>query len=491
MASVVFGLMLAILIPTFSAMDVETKAAAEAAANQQQPQPQQPAPDVPSTPPNFSVAVGMDDEVTEMPAIQSAMMDYLAFSDEFFDRLKTGGLVPEFATEEREISPDSARAQVKDGTSVMAVVLPTKLTPTVIDDIRAYYRGEIDNPKYTITVVAGPQALNEDEYIVKKYSDQVIRQATEHISTQIRTVARKTTCADAGRTDCPRTQDEVVKAFERPFETKVDKVDGPDPIDYFGQGEDASAAPAPPTPSAEVNAGTPPEQGTQSNTDVDSGASGLGSALIVVTSVLSALAIASAVLALLASFLVNRRAGLQLVVIGPWRSLTPQRPIPRRSLLSAKLVISLVGSTVLALLTTIALTWLGQDAYLSFSAYPELRAIALFGLLALVSYTVAAIILTTTDVLGGVFGLFAAIVTIILVAYQSGVPAIIGQPSASLDLYAIIASIFSAGGLNFAVTYILSAGIGLLVVAILVVAVGLVVTRIYDNRFTTRIDYSG
>ncbi|MDN8756788.1 hypothetical protein Q0L86_14730, partial [Staphylococcus aureus] len=64
-------------------------------------------------------------------------------------------------------------------------------------------------------------------------------------------------------------------------------------------------------------------------------------------------------MALTASFVVNRAAGLSLVLVGPWRSMRTQRPFPRQALLSVKLLIGVVGVAVLGLVATIAVTGLG------------------------------------------------------------------------------------------------------------------------------------
>jgi hypothetical protein len=130
--------------------------------------------------PTFTIAVGIDDEPVEMPAIQSAMTDYLAFSDEFADRLEQGAVAQDFATHEHTMSPEAAREQVADGTSVLAVILPEDLSPTFVRQAAEYGRGERSDPPdpVTLTIVAGPQALAQDEFILSQYRSQVLTQAS-------------------------------------------------------------------------------------------------------------------------------------------------------------------------------------------------------------------------------------------------------------------------------------------------------------------------
>src|SRR5690606_38415287 len=59
--------------------------------------------------PTFTIAVGIDDEPVEMPAIQSAMTDYLAFSDEFADRLEQGAVAQDFGTHEHTMRSEERR----------------------------------------------------------------------------------------------------------------------------------------------------------------------------------------------------------------------------------------------------------------------------------------------------------------------------------------------------------------------------------------------
>ena len=290
--------------------------------------------------------------------------------------------------------PESALAQVEDGTSVLAVILPKDLTPQVIDDIRAYYRGDIDAPRYEITVLASPQALNEDKFILSQYRDQVIRQAEEHISEQIRIVARKFGCESGSSQDCSHSQDEAERAFERPFATKVEDVSGPPPVDYFSEAsDDASPASNAATPGLDtVNSGADPIAAEPDATQPSMHAT--------TSAIISALVLAAVTLATLSSVVVNRAAGLQVIIIGPWRSLSPQRPFSRRLLLTQKLGVATAGTLALTLGAGISSIWPTRSIVDSLGAYPGLRMVAIIGLLGLICLTVAIVVLAVADTLG-------------------------------------------------------------------------------------------
>ena len=163
-----------------------------------------------------------------MPAIQSAMTDHLAFSGEFADRLEQGAVAQDFATHEHTMSPEAAREQVADGTSVLAVILPEDLSPTFVRQAAEYGRGERSDPPdpVTLTIVAGPQALAQDEFILSQYRSQVLTQASEHIAEQMRIVSRK-----------------LNAEVDRPVRIVVEESDGPEPQDLlFASQSEASSA---------------------------------------------------------------------------------------------------------------------------------------------------------------------------------------------------------------------------------------------------------
>ncbi len=473
----VFVLSLVILAPALAQFEKSLTTVTEPADQSAPPPPV-------DSKPSYSVAVGIDDEIAEMPAIQSAKVDFLSFSEEYFTQLKTGAVVNEFGTEERTLSPDGARAQVEDGTSVLAVILPKQLTPTVIDDIRAYSAGTLDRaPTYTITIVAGPQALSEDRFVVRKYEDQVMRQAGEYASNQIRTVAGKLTCNPSGGSDCPRSPSETAKAFERPFTTTVEEVSGPSPVDTFTSPSAPATSAAQPT--------TQPEP-TAEATDPASAAaeeSSHGSPIWFghtwVPAVLIALGFGAVTVALTASFVVNRAAGLSLVLVGPWRSMRTQRPFPRQALLSVKLLIGVVGVAVLGVVATIAVTGLGSFGV---GAFPLLRILAVLCFLTLLAAVLVSIVLTVNDAVGTLFGALAAIAALIWVIAQSGATRAFSLSGSDVDLGMVTELLLGQGNRWTVLSYALPTAVGLVFALVLALVVGLTAAHVYDRARSTKID---
>ncbi|MBE4694242.1 hypothetical protein HGI16_05935 [Brevibacterium casei] len=484
----VFILVLAILAPALAR--AERSAAAGPAPESTSADP----PPAVDAVPSYSVAVGIDDTVSEMPALQSAKVDFLSFSAEYFSRLKEGAKVEEFGTEERELSPAGARSQVEDGTSVLAVILPKQLTPTVIDDIRAYSAGEIDTaPTYAITIVAGPQALNEDRFIVEKYETAVMRQATEFVSDQIRNIAGKITCDPTGlAADCARSQDETATAFERPFTTEVEEVSGPAPVDSFTTDDDATPGDAASSPAPEpAGAGEgADESGTEPVTNEQAAAASapFWTAQSWVPTVLIALAVAAVTLALAASFTVNRAAGLSLVLVGPWRTLRTQRPFPRQALLRVKLVIGAVGTVVLGLLASAAVTGFGTAAVYGVGAYPLLRILAVLCFLTLLTAALVTLVLAVGDTAGTLFGSLAAIAAVIWAIAESGAVRAVSVSGTDFDLGMVTDLLIGQGNRWMFLSYALPTCVGLLFVFVASLVVGLTATAVYDRSRSTKID---
>lgn len=489
----VYVIALSVLVPLFGAIE---RAGADERGQTPAPAPTT-AEQLPSSPPNFSIAVGTDDEPREMPAIQSAMTDYLSFSDQFFTRLEQGAVAPDFSTTERELSPEDARSQVKDGTSVLAVLLPRNLTPQAIDDIRAYYRGDVDAQRYTITVLASPQALNEDKFILDQYRDQVIRQADEHVSEQIRIVAQKFGCEGEEQQDCPRTSKEAQRAFERPFDIKVEKVSGPPAVDYFSQKSDEDSA-QPNDQSSVPGAATTSPAGpaasssnpaaTSSGTDAASSESHAPQSSISagISAIISALILAAVTLARLSSATVNRAAGLQVAIIGPWRSLSPQRPFPRRTLLSQKFGLAAAGTLALTTAAAVSAVWPGRNIVDSLGAYPNLRLIAFIGFLCLVCLTVAIVVLAVTDTLGVLFGVVVAVGAIVCGTIWNTVANLL-DPSHS-GLWSNATMIIS--GNRYLVGELVPTLVVLLIILVAALIGGLAATAAFDRRFSTQIKWS-
>ncbi|AZT96426.1 hypothetical protein [Brevibacterium aurantiacum] len=481
----VYVIALPALIPLFGAIE---RAGAEEKGQTPAPAPTT-AEQQPSSPPNFSIAVGTDDEPREMPAIQSAMTDYLSFSDEFFTRLEQGAVAPDFSTAERELSPKAARAQVEDGASVLAVVLPKDLTPQVIDGIRAYYRGDIEAPRYTITILASPQALNEDKFILDQYRDQVIRQAEEHVSEQIRIVAQKFGC-ETGEQACPRTSKQAQRAFERPFDIKIEKVSGPPAVDYFSEGSDGESPQPGSQSSAPVAAASSPSgpADTSSDTDATSSQSHAPQSSISagVSAIFGALILAAVTLAMLSSATVNRAAGLQVAIIGPWRSLSPQRPFPRRTLLSQKFGLAAAGTLALTTAATVSAVLPGRSIVDSLGAYPSLRLIAIIGLLCLVCLTMAIVILAVTDTLGVLAGVVIAVGAVVWGTVWNTAANLLDPshpgPSSSVTIF--------ISGNRHLVGELVPTLLVLLVILVAALIGSFAVTSAFDRRFSTQIKRS-
>ncbi|GAA0036549.1 MULTISPECIES: hypothetical protein [Brevibacterium] len=477
----VFVLSLVILAPALAQFEKSLTTVTEPADQSAPPPPV-------DSKPSYSVAVGIDDEITEMPAIQSAKVDFLSFSEEYFTQLKTGAVVDEFGTEERTLSPDGARAQVEDGTSVLAVILPKQLTPTVIDDIRAYSAGTLDRaPTYTITIVAGPQALSEDRFVVRKYEDQVMRQAGEYVSNQIRTVAGKLTCDPSGASDCPRSPSETAKAFERPFTTAVEEVSGPAPVDTFTSPSAPAEGMGQPTAQPEPTA-APTAEATDpaaASAEESSHGSPIWFGHTWVPAVLIALGFGAVTVALTASFVVNRAAGLSLVLVGPWRSMRTQRPFPRQALLSVKLLIGVVGVAVLGLVATIAVTGLG---FFGVGAFPLLRILAVLCFLTLLAAVLVSIVLTVNDAVGTLFGALAAVAALIWVIAQSGATRAFSLSGSDADLGMVTELLLGQGNRWTVLSYALPTAVGLIFALVLALVVGLTATYVYDRARSTKID---
>ncbi|MCM1013660.1 hypothetical protein [Brevibacterium sp. XM4083] len=478
-AVAVFILALAVLAPALAQLERSI-----AASSQPRPPADVSAAVSVESPPSFSVAVGVDDTVSEMPALQSAMVDYLAFSDEYAKRLKEGALVEEFGTEERVLSPAGARAQVEDGTSVLAVILPAQLTPTVLADIRDYSAGRLaEAPTYPITIVAGPQALNEDGFIVTKYEDEVVRQANEFVADQIRTVAGELTCDPAGSSlNCARSTDETARAFERPFTTTVDEVSGPDPVDYFGPDADGAAS----VPSA----GNPPAATAQINPVAEEAASNepAWASSAWMPSVVIASALAALTLALTASFVVNRAAGLSIVLVGPWRTMRAQRPFPRQALLGIKLLIGAVGSVVLGVAAAIAATGIGTFVFQHAGGHAEVRFVAVLVYSGVLSAMLVSIVLAINDLAGTLFGVLAAVAALIIVAANSGLPRLLTLPVNDLDLGIQLEMLVSLGSPTTLLSNIAPTLLGFAVATVVAAVAGVAGTHFYDRAHSTKVD---
>lgn len=428
-------------------------------------------PVAPRASPNFSVAVGTNDRPQEMPAIQSAMTDYLSFSDEFFAQLKQGAVAPDFATHEREVSPAMAREQVEDGTAVLAVIMPKDLTVDVLRDIQAYSKGGVGAPRYTIKLLASPQSLDDDRFILRQYRNQVIRQAGEHVSEQIRTVARKLGCAES-HSKCPRSQTDIERAFESPFNFTVEKLDGPTPVDYFN--DEPGKEKQNPGGSAITESALTPPAPQHSGPSITTKLSAIFIALI----------FAAVMLAMTSSIMVNRAAGLHLVMIGPWRSLQPQRPFPRRTLLEQKYGLAAAGTVVITALSGVSALWPGSNIAEGFGTHPILRMIAVVGFFCLVCLTVSVTIIAVSDTVGSLFGAAVGLGVVLWGMVENVLMRVVDPDSAGRWLVTeLLVGASSRVGTDFVAT---------VVVLAVIVATAFVgsrsVTRAFDRKISTQIN---
>ena len=198
------------------------------------------------------------------------------------------------------MSPEAAREQVADGTSVLAVIL-------------------------------------------SQYRSQVLTQASEHIAEQMRIVSRK-----------------LNAEVDRPVSIVVEESDGPEPQDllFASQSEAGSSGSSESTASSDstyANAGPEAREAAVAEQTERSYAVGL--------TAVAAVAWAAAVLAaaVAVSTAVDRATGLGIVVVGPWLRRSAERPVPRalklrtKALLMALLVLLLaVGATLAAIVLAAA-----------------------------------------------------------------------------------------------------------------------------------------
>jgi hypothetical protein len=434
--------------------------------------------------PTFTIAVGIDDEPVEMPAIQSAMTDYLAFSDEFADRLEQGAVAQDFATHEHTMSPEAAREQVADGTSVLAVILPEDLSPTFVRQAAEYGRGERSDPPdpVTLTIVAGPQALAQDEFILSQYRSQVLTQASEHIAEQMRIVSRK-----------------LNAEVDRPVSIVVEESDGPEPQELlFASQSEAGSTGSSDTTGSEESAGS---DSTYANAGPEAREAAVAEqterSYAVGLTAVAAVAWAAAVLAaaVAVSTAVDRATGLGIVVVGPWRRRSAERPVPRALKLRTKALLMGLLVPLLAVAGTIGIRIAaGQEATavdveLVSGETTVAASAALLVLLLAVGAALAAIVLAAAEVVGSFAAWVAAALALLWSAHASGLLFRTGaeQQPALTNL---------ASGLGFFHTHSFTRATlvynwvpGVVTAAALTVAVLIVahlIVRGYDRRVSTR-----
>ncbi|MGO3278193.1 MAG: hypothetical protein ACTILB_01605, partial [Brevibacterium aurantiacum] len=250
--------------------------------------------------------------------------------------------------------------------------------------------------------------------------------------------------------------------------------------DYFSEAsDDASPASNAATPGLDtVNSGADPIAAEPDATQPSMHAT--------TSAIISALVLAAVTLATLSSVVVNRAAGLQVIIIGPWRSLSPQRPFSRRLLLTQKLGLATAGTLALTLGAGISSIWPTRSIVDSLGAYPGLRMVAIIGLLGLICLTVAIVVLAVTDTLGVVPGAVVAIGVIACGTIWFTVSGLLDPNRSFLwaDARVLI------GGNSQSVAEAVPTAIVLLVALAAAFFGSLAATRAFDRKFSTLIDRS-
>lgn len=436
--------------------------------------------------PSFTIAVGTDDAPAEMPAIQSAMTDFLAFSDEFADRLEQGAVAPDFATHEHTMSREAARAQVADGTSVLAVVLPEGLTPTFVEQAAAQGRGERSDPPdpVTVTLVAGPQALTQDEFVLSQYRSHVVNQASEHIAGQMRTVA-----------------DELGAEADRPVDVVVEEVDGPPAQDLLylsQQSHDAGTAVDGTAPDGSAAADDPYANAGPQAREAGVAAQADRSFTVWIPALVVAVFGAAVVAATVAvSVGVDRASGLGVILVGPWRRQAPARPVPRTRKLWVKVRLAVVPGALFSLAATVSLLFAARnvtaltDTPLATGASAVLGFAAVLVMLLAVASAVTALVLATAEVVGAGASWCAAVLAGVWVFHASGYLHRIGlsadHPLSPLSSSADLFHTYAQTMANAAYSWIPGVVTAALLTGVLLTAAHLLV-KTYDRRVTTRME---
>lgn len=460
----------------------------------EQSQPSWTAPTLTAEKPNFVIAVGIEDEHWEVPAIQSAKTEWLNFSEEFATRLEQGAVAPNFSTHERTMSRQAAVDNVESGAAVLAVVLPEDLSKHVVDDTIAAGRGELTDPQpYEFEIVTSPQARADNGFIANEYRDQVIRQAVEHVSHQIHVVAEKMGCG--GSDPCPHAAD-VGPMFENPIELVQTDVNGPPAVDYLYPTVpgDTGTPQSPDEAAAAIDRGEETRDGAGPGADSDDESSGsshprhqeqLGVAAYLDMMMPTLLAAAGIAIGLTAVAGVNAATGRRVFGLTAWQSAGERWDFSRRGTFTLKLGLSLVASTLTGLAALIFMaTVIGQ-----YDVEPSLHALAppvLYLVLAVfLPLACAAVIVTSGELIGpgaaiGVaFGL-AGIGAITL----GTVDAITGSALAGPIPDAFANASFSPGSLRILASSGTDALIQLGLVLAVTVLLGFSGTRMFDRRST-------
>jgi hypothetical protein len=347
-----------------------------------------------------------------------------------------------------------------------------------------YGRGERSDPPdpVTLTIVAGPQALAQDEFILSQYRSQVLTQASEHIAEQMRIVSRK-----------------LNAEVDRPVSIVVEESDGPEPQELlFASQSEAGSTGSSDTTGSEESAGS---DSTYANAGPEAREAAVAEqterSYAVGLTAVAAVAWAAAVLAaaVAVSTAVDRATGLGIVVVGPWRRRSAERPVPRALKLRTKALLMGLLVPLLAVAGTIGIRIAaGQEATavdveLVSGETTVAASAALLVLLLAVGAALAAIVLAAAEVVGSFAAWVAAALALLWSAHASGLLFRTGaeQQPALTNL---------ASGLGFFHTHSFTRATlvynwvpGVVTAAALTVAVLIVahlIVRGYDRRVSTR-----
>lgn len=487
LAALAVGLLIALLLVPAAAARGDAQFAAHDAELEQRER-DRAGGQAPADHPDFTIAVGIDDEPMEMPALQSAMTDHLSFAEEFAERLKTGAVAADFATHERVMSPASARAQVADGTSALAIVFPKDFTRTLLAEMNERGLAGAHPKKYRakVEVLAGPQTRTQNDFVLNEYRTQVMNQALEFSRDQIHTEAQRWTCQDSRTAQtCKASPAALATAFDQAFAFTVVEAKGPAPQDYryaslvAAESTGTEAAPG-------SAAAAPASADLRASRHVYS----LHSASL--TAIPVALAAAALVLGIATSIVVDRNVGIGMWGFGPWRRWGRQRPLSRTAVLSAKMWLCTAGAVVLALAG--ALWAAGAGAAGGFGPFFPHGATELIAWAARLAVFCAAglliawLVVGLIDVLGGLAGGVATALLSVWVLLSSGVvPAVGGGVTGSGWVGSLVGSV----ALGFSPTSYRAVGIpGFALVCIALIMVGAVaqtIVRLYDRKVSIRI----
>lgn len=464
----VCAVVLAILSATFTANAAPSPAPAAPAPTAR------PAP--PPGGPTFEVATASTDKPVMMADFVKADDASTSFGDMFVQALKTSPRVSDFASLEHDYSPRVAKARVKSGDSVLAVIVGTKFTQTFRHNMVSALRGGDVRP-LPITVIAGPQALAEHKLILREYRQQALKPTLNYLADEMRIVVKKSGCDVPGTAPgrCVTVTDAMLDKFASPFRMAVRAVGGPaaKSFDYPSQQDHGAIRPdpAPTAPTTHVSPSSAPTMNTL----------GMLMVLIVVAGLLAATTTAWAV---------DHRLGLSVFTTGPWRRQNASMPFPRRKAVIVKNIAGVVvGAVASSLVVGIYLAGSGRLSGAALSAPTmQLGNTVLWAFAVLLVVAIVLFVQTLQAVIGTPGWLVAAVVVLGVGLPAAGIGALLaGEFSADGALVRAAGGLAGHGRIRGIVEAILPVGVTLLAVAVLSWLAGVVVSGVYDRYVTTAV----